>query len=138
MVIYQQRLKGFLIQGEAIPSIGYRICQQLEFYWYFHQALQFFCLQIFTGNRFGVLFWSQGKGGLSATHSLSLLACTHLLFILIIETDWPNKFQPFLNFKAQLAFHEIEMKQKQHRNALKGDKYKKGNLTETIKVKKVT
>ena len=57
---------------------------------------------------------------------------------MIVETDWPDKFQPFLNFKAQSALYEIEMKQKQNRNALKGGKYKKGNLTETIKVKKVT
>ena len=53
-----------------------------------------------------------------------------------------DKFQPFLNFKAQSAFYEIEMKQKQNRNllieTLNGGKYKKGNLTETVNVKKVT
>jgi hypothetical protein len=54
----------------------------------------------------------------------------------------PDKFQPFLNFKAQSAFYEIAMKQKQNRNlmieTLKGGKHKKGNLTETVNVKKVT
>ena len=30
MVIYLQKLKEFLIQGEAIPDIGYRISQQLD------------------------------------------------------------------------------------------------------------
>ena len=30
MVIYLQRLKEFLIQGEAIPDIGYRISHQLD------------------------------------------------------------------------------------------------------------
>ena len=58
------------------------------------------------------------------------------------EAECPDKFQPFLNFKAQSAFYEIEMKQKQNRNlmieTLKGGKYKKGNLTETVNVKKVT
>ena len=58
------------------------------------------------------------------------------------EAEWPDKFQPFLNFKAQSAFYEIEMKQKQNRNllieTLNGGKYKKGNLTETVNVKKVT
>ena len=49
-----------------------------------------------------------------------------------------EKFQPFLNFKAQSELYETEMKQKQNRNALKGGKCKKGNLTETVKVKKVT
>ena len=41
MVIYQKRLKEFLIQGEAIPSIGYRICRQLELHRYLHQPLKF-------------------------------------------------------------------------------------------------
>jgi hypothetical protein len=45
-------------------------------------------------------------------------------------------------FKAQSAFYEIEMKQKQNRNqmieTLKVGKYKKGNLTKTVNVKKVT
>ena len=58
------------------------------------------------------------------------------------EAESPDKFQPFLNFKAQSAFYEIEMKQKQNRNlmieTLKGGKYKKGNLAETVNVKKVT
>ena len=30
MVIYLQKLKEFLIQGEALPDIGYRISQQLD------------------------------------------------------------------------------------------------------------
>ena len=52
-------------------------------------------------------------------------------------------FQPFLNFKAQSVIFEIEMKQKRNRNLLAHDwnikriKYDKGNLTETINVKKV-
>ena len=40
-LIYQQRLKEFLIQGETIPSIGCRICWQLELHRYLHQPLQF-------------------------------------------------------------------------------------------------
>jgi hypothetical protein len=34
------------------------------------------------------------------------------------EAECPDKFQPFLNFKAQSAFYEIEMKQKQNRNLM--------------------
>ena len=37
------------------------------------------------------------------------------------ESEWRDKFQPFLNFKAQSAFDEIEMKQKQNRNLIAHD-----------------
>ena len=40
-VIYQQRLKEFLLQCEAISSIGYRIYQQLELQQYSPQPVQF-------------------------------------------------------------------------------------------------
>ena len=57
--------------------------------------------------------------------------------------------QPSINMVRQIPaifkllspkciFYEIEMKQKQNRNALKGGKYKKGNLTKTVNVKKIT
>ena len=52
------------------------------------------------------------------------------------EIEWLDKFQPFLNSGPKC----IEMKQKQNRNlvieSLNGGKYKKGNLTETVNVKK--
>jgi hypothetical protein len=57
------------------------------------------------------------------------------------EAEWLDKFQPFLNFGPK-CIYKIEMKQKQNRNlvieTLNGGKYKKGNLTETVNVKKVT
>ena len=52
------------------------------------------------------------------------------------EIEWLDKFQPFLNSGPKC----IEMKQKQNRNlvieSLNGGKYKKGNLTKTVNVKK--
>ena len=45
-------------------------------------------------------------------------------------------------FQSPKCIYEIEMKQKQNRNllieTLNGGKYKKGNLTKTVNVKKVT
>ena len=51
MVIYKYRLKEFLIQGEAIPSIGNRIYQQLELQRYSPQPLQFVPIIILQCNR---------------------------------------------------------------------------------------
>ena len=57
------------------------------------------------------------------------------------EAEWLHKFRPFLNFGSK-CIYKIEMKQKQNRNlvieTLNGGKYKKGNLTKTVNVKKVT
>ena len=57
------------------------------------------------------------------------------------EAEWLDKFQSFLNFGPK-CIYKIEMKQKRNRNlvikTLNGGKYKKGNLTETVNVKKVT
>ena len=53
------------------------------------------------------------------------------------EAEWLNKFQLFLK-----CIYKIQMKQKQNRNLviepLNRDKDKKGNLTETVNVKRVT
>ena len=57
------------------------------------------------------------------------------------EREWLDNFQPFLNFGPKSTY-KIEMKQKQRRNlvieTLNGGKYKKGNLTKKVNVKKVT
>ena len=57
------------------------------------------------------------------------------------EAEWLNKFQPFLSFGPK-CIYKIQMKQKQNRNLviepLNRGKDKKGNLTETVNVKRVT
>ena len=57
------------------------------------------------------------------------------------EAEWLVQFQPFLSFGPK-CIYKTQMKQKQNRNlvieTLNGGKYKKGNLTETVNVKKVT
>ena len=57
------------------------------------------------------------------------------------ETEWLNKFQLFLSFGPK-CIYKIQMKQKQNRNLviepLNRGKDKKGNLTETVNVKRVT
>ena len=53
-----------------------------------------------------------------------------------------GQIQVIFKFQIPKCIYDIEMKQKQNRNqlieTLNGGKYKKGNLTETVNVKKVT
>ena len=98
MVIYQQRLKEFLIQSEAIPSIGYRIYQQLELQRYLPQPLQFVpiiilrCTSIINSKMTGVqcpkgdqlptliLYTAlDGPLSLSFNHCVSFFSTTNIL-----------------------------------------------------------